>query len=152
MEYTNDELMHYGVLGMRWGVRKDASKAYLKALRKKRRIESKSQELTLKSSKKMRKGMRLINKSLTRPKIQKGYNLVGEASELNLKSAKLQKKGNKWVKQMDEVFSEFDIQRIPKGNITSGKNFIYRRLYGDDSYNITKRQEPKSPVGGKNSK
>lgn len=30
----NDELMHYGVLGMRWGVKKDPVKAYRKATKK----------------------------------------------------------------------------------------------------------------------
>lgn len=34
--YTDSEyLAHYGVLGMKWGVRKDPSKAYGKAIKKK---------------------------------------------------------------------------------------------------------------------
>lgn len=33
---TSDELCHYGVLGMKWGIRKNPSLAYAKAIRKKK--------------------------------------------------------------------------------------------------------------------
>lgn len=41
---TNEQhLAHYGVKGMRWGVRKDPDRAYTKAVNKLRRIESAQQ-------------------------------------------------------------------------------------------------------------
>lgn len=40
---------------------------------------------------------------------------------------------------MDEVFKDYTIERIPNGNKEAGKNFIYRMMYGDDSYNVTRR-------------
>lgn len=34
----NSELTHYGVLGMRWGVRRNPTKAYTKAKKKREKI------------------------------------------------------------------------------------------------------------------
>lgn len=36
---TDRELQHYGVLGMKWGVRKNPTKAYVKATKKQRRLD-----------------------------------------------------------------------------------------------------------------
>lgn len=35
LENEQNELQHYGVLGMKWGVRKNPSKAYARAVKKK---------------------------------------------------------------------------------------------------------------------
>lgn len=34
----NNELMHYGVLGMKWGARRNAAKAYSKAVKKQQKL------------------------------------------------------------------------------------------------------------------
>ena len=53
---NNDELMHYGVLGMKWGVhRGHASKAYGKASKKLNKLENKVDKAEQKADKAMYK-------------------------------------------------------------------------------------------------
>lgn len=57
---------------------------------------------------------------------KKARKLEFKANKLSLKTAKLQKKGLKWAKQMDKVFSEYDIKRLSKSEmVASGKRYAY---------------------------
>lgn len=135
---SNNELRHYGVLGMKWGIRKNPTRAYTRAMHKKNKLSDKSDKLDLKANRKMKKGTKLLARASSSVKIQKGYNLVQQASSMSLKAAKIKKKGKQWTRHMNKAFSSYSVEKIPNGNIESGKNFVYRMLYGDDSYKLTK--------------
>ena len=38
LAYETNELQHYGVLGMKWGVKRNPTKAYIKASKKRDRL------------------------------------------------------------------------------------------------------------------
>ena len=136
---NKNELQHYGVLGMKWGVRRNPSRAYAKAVRKKNVLERKSAKLAVKSAKYEKKSIRKEMHSTSESQYKKARKLHFKSNKLNLKSARLRNKGLKWEKQMEKVFSSYDIKRVPDGNIAAGKSFVYKQLYGNASYEVTKK-------------
>ena len=67
---VDGELCHYGVLGMKWGVRRgNSSKAFAKASKKKNKLDKKANEYNLKSAKLKYKA----NKKMTKATSDKQY-------------------------------------------------------------------------------
>lgn len=95
MEQRNDELMHYGVPGMRWGVKR-AKKAYAKAYErgdkeKMAKLDSKMKSNSVKASRQITK----LQKKL--PKLQKDVDysvrkLDAKAASLAIDAAKMRSK------------------------------------------------------------
>lgn len=136
-----DELQHYGVIGMKWGVRRNASKAYGRAMVKKRKIEDRVSENRLKGSKLQYKAEKMRQKATTTKKLNKANEQMLQANKLLADAAKYEAKGRKWAKKVDSVFKDYTIKKATEGNIKDGKNFVYRKIYGDDKYAATKNAE-----------
>lgn len=121
----SDELQHYGVLGMRWGVRKNPSKAYSKAMKKSQKMKTKEVNLNLKSAKLRSKALKKSVKATSEKQYEKARKFEFKANKLALKSAKLQKKGLKWTKAMEKTFQDYDIRRLSKEEVAAGKKYAY---------------------------
>lgn len=113
-----DHLAHYGVLGMRWGVRKDARGAYTKASKKFNRLANKSDEQYLKSQKYSRKA--------ERRKVGSNKREAEIARRSFQRSERYGRKAAKWLNNMEKAFLNQPVVSIDPSYITRGNELIKR--------------------------
>lgn len=137
----NGELMHYGVLGMKWGVTKNPSRAYNKAVKKRNkmedkrlRLQEKSDKILYKSSKKLARSITTIGKTQAQNGLVKGHKIANKASKLAIKE-------RKWEKAMDKEFADMSITKLSEKEIAAGNKFIDNILYGNEQYRVEKREK-----------
>lgn len=106
VQYDPNSLQHYGVLGMRWGVRKNPSRAYSKATRKADRLSTKASKLeksandgAWNTAKAKHKSQKLGKKAA---KLQRKANKAFRSGNTT-KAAHLQSKANKYTRKKDKI-------------------------------------------------
>lgn len=102
-----EELYHYGVLGMKWGVRKNPRRAYEKSTKKLKQI---GESVSKADSKKKKYANPLIRTSISDAKYEKWSRQYD----------KRRARGEKWYSSMKSEFSKVGLD-VAKAN--SAKNF-----------------------------
>lgn len=135
-ELSDDELQHYGVLGMKWGVRRgDINKAYGKAMQKKQSLMDKADKFKAQSDKHKIKGGKRYITEIGRAKSEEH---IRKANELEGRSLKYQKKAEKWQKKVDEVFSDVNLTKIRNDMVMKGKKALDTGML-EDNYILNKK-------------
>ena len=136
--YDKEYLAHYGVIGMKWGVRHNPQRAYEKASNKAAKYNKKIQKHDTKARKQLSKGAKAEGRMwLFRDKneAKKHY----EKSRVQTARAVRQaEKGAKWIKRMEKEFAKQSTVSIDKSITDLGKAYAERvtsmadRIYVDD--------------------
>lgn len=97
---SSEELCHYGILGMKWGVRKDPRRAYEKSTKKLKQI---AKSVDKADSKKKKYANPLIRTSISDAKYEKWSRQYD----------KRRARGEKWYSSMKSEFSKigFDVAK-----------------------------------------
>lgn len=137
-----NELTHYGVKGMKWGVRRNPSRAYRKASTKANKLREKSDEAYTASRKAEMKAAKATSK-YTKAKYKSDIDSWGSPSARKLNkladiSAKAtydaavkkyeayttSKRFRDWHSKMAEVFSGIGVSQIDPLDLQSGRDYV----------------------------
>lgn len=120
-----NELKHYGVLGMKWGVRHNPSKTYAKSSKHADRLKDKAAAADLKSANYHAKTVkRMARPSFTDFGVAKERRMQKKDARLEVEARKANAKVVKFERDMRSTLKNVSIKDISKEDIDSGRAYV----------------------------
>jgi len=122
------ELEHYGVLGMKWGVRKNPEVAYAKAGKKLSKLDTKVSKLNAKAAKKEQKAVKKQRKASSAILFKKHKAKVASKATQKVlkkyqKAQEKQIKAFRWNESMKKAFANTKVKNANKEYVNLGKKY-----------------------------
>lgn len=114
MPDNESELKHYGVLGMKWGVRKDPKKAYEKAKKKMAKLDDKATKATRKADN----------------SYYSFFTSKRRAKKLRWKADRRIYKAAKWYEDVRSVLGEEKASKMSNKGVNMGERYTNWQVYG----------------------
>lgn len=115
VQTVDDYLEHYGVVGMKWGVKRgNGNIAFAKGVRKVEKLNKRADKLKAKGLKKQYKGAKRFNQK----KMVKGM-------KMTMKAAKLEKRAKKFEIQMAKNLSTVSVKSLTPDQKEAGKKYLH---------------------------
>ena len=111
------QLKHYGVVGMRWGRRKNASATFAKASKK-------ANKLNLKSDRANRKVDKFTSKVVKYSGTDKEEKYANKLDKAKTTAQRKQAKADKWMNEMAKTFRKTKISEISYEDLSIGKDYV----------------------------
>lgn len=126
--YYTDYLEHYGVLGMKWGVRKDPDRAYERAGAKLTKLDRKVDKLNLKGSKREQKAVKKQRKASSailfpRYKARRASKATRKALKRYQKAQEKQIKAYRWNEEMKRAFKGVKVKNLNQDYVKLGEKY-----------------------------
>lgn len=132
MFYT-DYLEHYGVIGMKWGIRKDPERAYERAGSKLSKLDRKVGQLNLKGSMKEEKAIGKQRKASSailfqKSKARRASKATRNAIKSYQKAQEKQIKAYRWNEEMKKAFKDTKVKNLNQNYVKLGEKYSQMSL------------------------
>lgn len=131
--WTQEYLEHYGVKGMRWGVRKDPERAYEKAGSKLKRLDQKAVKAGAKAARKETRSLRRQQRADTawlfrKTKARLADWAIGRSEKARQKYVKKMSRAASWYKEMENAFRDTKISNLDPSTSELGKKYANMQI------------------------
>lgn len=131
-----DELEHYGRLGMKWGQHIfGKEKAYNYSVKRLKKLDTKVQKrqakaakYSLKSAKKEEKANRALTNRSSERKTRKSLKYKRKAARQNYRAVKTTRKAKEWVNSMNDIFADITLDSISSEDIALGRRYAVKAI------------------------